>query len=227
MKLSIIIPSFNEENTIEEIIKRVKKEKINEVEKEIIIVNDGSTDKTKNILKKMPGIKLVDYEKNQGKGYAIRQGIKTATGDYILIQDADLEYDPRDYKKLLKPILEEKTEVVYGSRFLGERRNMFFWHMLGNKFLSFSTNVLFNTTLSDMEVGYKVIPRKLLLSLDLKENCFGFEPEVTAKILRKKKRIYEVPISYSGREYDEGKKITWLDGIKAIFFLLKYRFFNW
>lgn len=206
MKLSIIIPSFNEENTIEEIIKRVKKEKINEVEKEIIIVNDGSTDKTKNILKKMPGIKLVDYEKNQGKGYAIRQGIKTATGDYILIQDADLEYDPRDYKKLLKPILEEKTEVVYGSRFLGERRNMFFWHMLGNKFLSFSTNVLFNTTLSDMEVGYKVIPRKLLLSLDLKENCFGFEPEVTAKILRKKKRIYEVPISYSGREYDEGKK---------------------
>jgi len=161
-----------------------------------------------------------------GKGYAVKQGLKKATGDYILIQDADLEYDPKDYNKLILPIIEKKAKVVYGSRFTGERKNMLFWHMLGNRFLSFATNILFNTTLSDMEVGYKLMPRKLLLDLNLKENCFGFEPEVTAKILKRKIRIYEVPISYTGREFDEGKKITWRDGIRAILVLLEYKFIN-
>lgn len=227
MKLSIIIPVYNEEQTVKKIIDRVKKAKVPlKVKKEIIVVNDGSTDKSRSILKNIKGIRFVDYKKNGGKGYAIHQGLKKATGDYVLIQDADLEYDPKDYQFLLKPILDKKTQVVYGSRFLGERRNMFFWHMLANKLLSFMTNVLYNTTLSDMEVGYKIFPTKLMKSLNLKETCFGFEPEVTAKVLKRGVRIYEVPISYSGREYDEGKKITWVDGVKAVIILLKYRLFD-
>lgn len=227
MKLSIIIPVFNEEKTIAECIKRVKQAKIFPgVKKEIIVVNDGSTDKTKEILRKIKRIKLINFKKNRGKGFAIRQGLKKTSGDYVIIQDADLEYDPRDYQKLLQPILDKKAEVVYGSRFSGEHKNLFFWHMMANKFLSLVTNVLYDSTLSDMEVGYKIFPRELLLSFDLKEDRFGFEPEVTAKILKQKIRIYEVPISYSGREYSEGKKIKWHDGLQAVFVLLKYRFFD-
>ena len=237
MKLSIIIPVYNEEKTVKQIIAQVKKAKLaSKVKKEIIVVNDGSTDKSiAKIKNDLPvdatalqagKLKIISYSKNRGKGYAIRQGLKKATGDYVLIQDADLEYDPKDYQFLLKPILEKKAQVVYGSRFLGEKRNMFFWHMLANKLLSLITNILYNTTLSDMEVGYKIFPRELITSLNLKEDCFGFEPEVTAKVLKKGVRIYEVPISYFGREYSEGKKITWKDGVKAIWFLLKYRVFD-
>jgi len=227
VKLSIIIPVYNEETTVRQCLQRVKKAKLpRQVKKEIIVVNDGSKDKSKQILAKIKGIKLISYSQNKGKGYALRQGFKKATGDYLLVQDADLEYDPQDFKKLLEPVLTKKAEVVYGSRFLGPHKNLFFWNMIANRFLSFITNVLYNTTLSDMEVGYKLLPRKLTNSLDLKEDCFGFEPEVTSKILKKGIRIYEVPISYSGREYFEGKKITWQDGIKALFLLFKYRFFN-
>jgi glycosyltransferase involved in cell wall biosynthesis len=227
MKLSIIIPVYNEEHTIALCLKRVQQIKFRQgISKEIIVVNDGSTDKSVKILKQIKGINLIDIKKNRGKGFALKNGFKKATGDYIIVQDADLEYDPRDYDKLLRPILEKKAEVVYGSRFTGEKKNMFFWHMLANKFLSLLTNILYDSTLSDMEVGYKLIPRKLLLSLNLKENGFGFEPEVTAKILKRKVRIYEVPISYDGREYADGKKITWKDGVAAIFILLKYKFFN-
>lgn len=227
MKLSIIIPVYNEEKTVARCIKRVKEAEILPgIKKEIIVVNDGSDDKTEKILKKLKGIKFISYQKNKGKGFAIRQGLKKAKGDYLVIQDADLEYDPRDYKKLLQPILNKEAEVVYGSRFSGEHRNIFFWHMVANKFLSLLTNILYNSTLSDMEVGYKVFPRKLLLSLNLKENGFGFEPEVTAKILKRKIRIYEVPISYLGREFEEGKKITWWDGVQAVFVLFKYKFFD-
>ncbi len=224
MKLSIIIPSYNEAGTIRQIIARVKK--LKEISPEIIVVNDGSTDATKKILSRQKNIKVISLSHNQGKGAAIRAGLKQATGTYVLIQDADLEYDPADIQSLLDQILNKKAEVIYGSRFLGPHKNMLFWHLMGNQFLSFITNFLYNTTLSDMEVGYKLIPKKLLDSLRLEENRFGFEPEVTAKILKQGIRIYEVPISYSGREFSEGKKITWRDGLIAFFLLFKYRFFN-
>lgn len=231
MKLSVIIPVYNEEKTILETVKRVNKLPI---DKEIIVVDDGSTDGTYTKIKiqsaswrtNLKSIKVIRHEKNQGKGMAIRSGIKYATGSYIIIQDADLEYDPRDILKLLKPIKEGKAEVVYGSRFTGEHRNMFFWHFMGNQFLTFLTNILYNTTLSDMETGYKLIKTALLKSLNLKCQRFEFEPEVTAKILKRGVRIYEVPISYTGREYDQGKKITWRDAIPAIVTIVKYRFFN-
>lgn len=227
LKLSIIIPVYNEEKTVAQCIAKVKQTKtFSRIKKEIIVVDDGSTDKTSLILKKLRGVKLISYQKNQGKGFAIRQGLKKATGNYVLIQDADLEYDPKDYKKLLQPILDNKAKVVYGSRFTGERRNLFFWNMVANKFLSFLTNILYNSTLSDMEVGYKVFPKKLLKSLNLREDRFGFEPEVTVKVLKRGIRIYEVPISYIGREYNEGKKITWKDGVRATFVLLKYKILN-
>jgi len=226
MKLSIIIPVFNEQDTINEIIKRVKKVNLPKFTKEIIVVNDGSTDATKKKLTNIKAIKIINLSHNQGKGSAIRAGLKQAKGDYILIQDADLEYDPQDIPDLLEPVISNKAEVVYGSRFLGPHKNMLFWHLMGNRFLSFTTNILFNTTLSDMEVCYKLFPRKLVNSLNLTENRFGFEPEITAKILKKGIRIYEVPISYSGREFHQGKKITWKDGLEAFFLLLKYRFFD-
>jgi glycosyltransferase involved in cell wall biosynthesis len=226
MKLSIIIPVYNEASTIGEIINRVKKVKLPKTTKQIIVVNDGSTDQTKNKLKSIKDIQLVNLPNNIGKGAAIIAGLKLATGDFVLIQDADLEYDPQDIPSLLEPIISHKAEVVYGSRFLGPHKNMLFWHLMGNKFLSFMTNILFNTTLSDMEVCYKLIPAKLLKSFNLKQKRFGFEPEVTAKILKTDIRIYEVPISYSGREFHEGKKITWKDGLQAFFLIIKYRLFN-
>ena len=223
MKLSIIIPSFNEAATVTVTIRRVKAVNLGEVKKEIIVVDDGSTDDTGKKLAKVNGVTKVFLRQNQGKGAAIRAGLKRATGDYILIQDAYWKYDPADILALLKPVLADKAEVVYGSRFLGPHRNMLFWHWVGNQLLSLMTNFLFNTTLSDMEVGYKLIPAKLLKSLRLESDRFGFEPEVTAKILKKGIRIFEVPISYAGREFSEGKKITWKDGIQAFFLLWKYR----
>lgn len=230
MKISIIIPVYNEEKTIGECLRQVNKSPLRAgVKKEIIVINDGSKDNSKLKIEnskfklKIKNFQIISYKKNRGKGYAVRQGLKKASGDYVLIQDGDLEYDPRDYSKLIMPVIEKKAEVVYGSRFSGERRNMFFWHMVGNKLLSLLTNMLYNSTLSDMEVGYKLIPAQLLKNLFLKEDGFGFEPEATAKILKKGIRIYEVPISYTGREFSEGKKITWWDGMKAVFYLFKYR----
>lgn len=230
MKISVIIPVYNEEKTIEKIIERLISVGVTE---QIIIVNDSSTDKTQNILNKIvknmgkgQNIIFLKHQKNLGKGEAIKTGLEKAIGDYVLIQDADLEYDPRDIKRLIKPINDGKAEVVFGSRFTGEHRNLFFWHMLGNKMLTFLTNILYDTTLSDMETCYKLIPTKLLKELNLKSKRFDFEPEVTAKILKKGIRIYEVPISYAGREYSEGKKIGPNDGLSAVWALVKYRFIN-
>lgn len=225
LRLSVIMPVYNEERTLLDIIEKIKS--IN-IEKELIIVDDGSNDKTKQILDnfKNSSIKIIRHLYDKGKGTAVRTALEYIDGDIVIIQDADLEYDPGDILKLLKPVKEGKAEVIYGSRFTGERRNMFFWHFIGNQFLTFLTNVLYNTTLSDMETGYKLIKTSILKNLNLKCKRFEFEPEVTAKILKKGIRIYEVPISYAGREYHQGKKITWKDGIPAILTLLKYRFFN-
>lgn len=223
MKLSIIIPSFNEAATVVKTIKRVKAVNLKSVKKEIIVVDDGSTDGTKNKLAKIDGVTKIILRINQGKGAAIRAGLKKTTGDYVLIQDADLEYDPQDIPALIKPVLDGKAEVVYGSRFLGPHKNMLFWHWVGNQLLSLVTNFLFNTTLSDMEVGYKLVPTKLLKSLNLESDRFGFEPEATAKILKAGIRIFEVPISYAGREFSEGKKITWKDGLESFYLLWKYK----
>lgn len=222
MKISIIIPVFNEEKTVAEIIRQIQE--VKGLEKEIIVVDDCSSDDTIKVIKDIKDITIIKHQKNQGKGAAIRTGISKASGDYILVQDADLEYDPQDILSMIKPITQRKAEVVYGSRFTGPRRNMFFWHWVGNQFLTLVTNILYNTTLSDMETCYKLIPSKLIKSLDLRAKRFEFEPEVTAKILKRGIRIWEVPISYAGREYREGKKITWKDAIPALWTLLKYRF---
>jgi len=222
MKISIIIPVFNEEKTITTIIRQINN--VVGFQKKIIVIDDASVDGTSRKLMEIKGIKLITHQKNLGKGFAIRSGIEAATGDYVLVQDADLEYDPQDILSMIKPIIQGKAEVVYGSRFTGSRRNMFFWHWMGNQLLTLVTNILYNTTLSDMETCYKLIPLKLIKSLNLESKRFEFEPEVTAKILKKNIRIWEVPISYAGREYNEGKKITWRDGIPALWTLLKYRF---
>jgi len=227
MKLSIIVPVYNEIKTLEEIIKKIEAVDLGEVEKEIIFVDDFSTDGSREYLKKLEKnhryIALY-HDKNSGKGAAIKTALTKVSGDLVMIQDADLEYDPEDYKKLIKPILEGKARVVYGSRFTGERRNMFYYHWIGNKFLTFLTNVLYNTTLSDMETCYKMWKTDIIKSINIKSNRFNFEPEITAKVLKKRIRIYEVPISYAGREFDEGKKISWKDGIPALWSLFKYRF---
>lgn len=222
MLISIIIPVYNESETVGEIIRQVKA--VKNFDKEIIVVDDGSTDETIKVIKDIKDITVIRHKKNQGKGAAIRTGIARAAGDYLLVQDADLEYDPQDIPVMLDPIRRGKAEVVYGSRFTGQRRNMFFWHWIGNQFLTLVTNILYNTTLSDMETCYKLMPLKLAKSLNLKAKHFEFEPEVTAKILKKGIRIWEVPISYAGREYHQGKKISWKDAIPALFTLIKYRF---
>jgi len=225
MKLSVIIPIYNEVKTIRTILDRVL---ATNLVTEIILVDDYSSDGTRDLLSSLDGnngIRVILHEKNQGKGAAVRTGIAAATGDVILIQDADLEYDPRDYPALLRPIEEGLTKVVYGSRFLGgPRRVAMFWHMLANKLLTFATNLLYNTILSDMETGYKVFRREVLFGITLRANRFEFEPEFTAKILKRKVHIYEVPISFNPRDYTEGKKIKMKDAFAAIWALFKYRF---
>ncbi|MFH1058517.1 MAG: glycosyltransferase family 2 protein [Pseudomonadota bacterium] len=238
MLLSIVMPVYNEEGTLEEIVRRVQAVDLGDIERELVMVDDCSRDNSPAILARLAGatgnnpeakpfdrpIRVQSHAVNQGKGAALRTGFAAAAGDLILIQDADLEYDPEDYPKLLKPVLKGKAEVVYGSRFTGERRNMFFHHWLGNKFLTLLTNVLYNTTLSDMETCYKLFTRNALAGVVIKSDRFNFEPEITAKILKKGIRIYEVPISYTGREFAEGKKITWRDGFVALWALVKFRF---
>lgn len=224
MKLSVIIPVYNEESTIQEILRQVRAV---ELAHEIIIVDDGSTDRTRELLKaeeSQPGTIVIYQPVNQGKGVAVRTGIERATGDIILIQDADLEYDPRDYAVLIRPIVEGRVKVVYGSRFLGPRKAMLFWHMLGNKMLTLVTNILYNTILSDMETCYKVFRADVIKGIPLHSRRFELEPEITAKVLKRGHRIFEVPISYYGREYSEGKKITWREGPKALWTLIKYKF---
>ena len=229
MKVSIIIPCYNEQSTIKEIINKINSQ--SNIEKEIIVIDDFSNDKTREILEKdlKNNIhKIILNERNYGKGYSIKKGIESASGDCIIIQDADLEYDPTDYKKLLDPIINDVADVVYGSRFIGtsERRVLYFWHTIGNKLLTLLSNIFSNLNLTDMEVGYKVFKSNVLKDINLVENRFGFEPEVTAKIAKKNIRIYEVGISYFGRKYSEGKKITWKDGFSAIRCIVKYNLFK-
>lgn len=224
-KLSVIVPVYDERNTVVEIVRRMRAVDL-PLDLEIVIVDDGSTDGTRDVLRQLADstVRVVLHDENQGKGAAIRTGLGKVTGDLVLIQDADLEYDPEDWPKLLTPVLRGKAQVVYGSRFTGERRNMLFLHWVGNRFLSLTTNLLYNTTLSDMETCYKLFDRKVIEGITIKASRFEFEPEITAKILRRGIRIYEVPISYTGREFEEGKKITWRDGFIALWTLVKYRF---
>ena len=224
--LSIIIPCYNEINTINEVIKRVKSSKIKS--KQIIIVDDFSTDGTREFLSNFAdeSIQVIFKNKNQGKGAAISKGIELAKGEITIIQDADLEYDPEEYEKIINPILLGKADVVYGSRFQGAQphRVVYFWHRLGNGFLTLLSNIMTDLNLTDMETCYKAFRTEILKSIDIKEKRFGFEPEITAKVARKRLRIYEVGISYYGRTYEEGKKIGWRDGVRAIWCIIKY---NW
>jgi len=225
-QLSIIVPCYNEQATITELIQRVQ---ASAPEAEIIVVDDGSTDGSRELLGQWtpashPKVRVLRHAKNQGKGAALHTGFSAAGGDILLIQDADLEYDPRDYPELLRPILEGRAEVVYGSRFLGgPRRAMMFWHMVANKILTLMTNILYDTILSDMETGYKVFKAEVIKGIPLRAKRFDFEPEVTAKMLKRKHRIYEVPISFDPREYEQGKKIGLKDAFEAVWTLLKYR----
>ena len=225
IKLSVIIPCFNEVTTIEEIVHRVRAV---ELVHEIVVVDDGSTDGTRDVLAKIDpqdDLKIILHDRNRGKGAAVRTGFKNATGNVFLIQDADLEYDPREYPTLLKPIYEDIAKVVYGSRFLGgPRKAMFFWNMVANRSLTLITNMLYNSIISDMETCYKVFRADVIRDIPLRSRRFDFEPEVTAKVLKRGYRIYEVPISYNGREWEEGKKITWKDGVIALWTLIRYRF---
>jgi len=227
MKLSVIIPVFNEKYTIAEIVHRVQATRL---ASEIILVDDGSTDGTRDVLNSLegsPGISVLFHEKNRGKGAALRSGFGKAQGDIILIQDADLEYNPAEYPCLLEPIESGQADVVYGSRFLGSKRRVtMFWHMVANQLLTLATNILFNSILSDMETGYKVFRADMLKSIRLRSNRFDFEPEITAKILKRKARLFEVPISFNPREYIEGKKISLWDAFTAIWTLVKYRFID-
>jgi glycosyltransferase involved in cell wall biosynthesis len=228
MKVSIVIPVYNENKTIEKIVNLVQSV---EIKKEIIIIDDFSTDGTReklgNIEKKHKDITVLYQDCNRGKGAALRTGFAYVTGDIIIIQDADLEYNPKEYPKLIEPILDGRADVVYGSRFLGgPHRVLYFWHFVGNKFLTLFSIAMTNINLTDMETCYKIFRRSIIEKITFKSNRFGFEPEFTAKVAKNKYRIYEVPISYSGRTYEEGKKIKWTDGIKAIFAIFWFRIFD-
>jgi glycosyltransferase involved in cell wall biosynthesis len=227
MELSVVIPVYNEKDTIAEILNRVRQV---EFEKEIIIVDDFSTDGTRETLRQLPAagdLKILYQPRNQGKGAALRRGFEEVRGDIVIVQDADLEYDPAEYPVLMQPILANKADVVYGSRFLGgPHRVLFFWHAVGNGLLTTLSNMMTDLNLTDMETCYKAFRAGVLKKIRLKENRFGFEPEFTAKVAKAGFRIYEVPISYSGRDYSEGKKIGWKDGIAAIYFIVKYRLFD-
>jgi glycosyltransferase involved in cell wall biosynthesis len=227
MNLSIVIPVFNEVENIVEILKRVQATKL---AKEIIVVDDGSKDGTRDTLRILDGkehVRVILHERNQGKGAAVVTGLRAARGDVLLIQDADLEYDPRDYPVLLQPIEEGKADVVYGSRFLGApHRVTMFWHLMANRMLTFMTNILYNTILTDMETGYKVFRREVIENMKIRAKRFDFEPEFTAKVLKRNYRIFEVPISFNPRDYSQGKKIKLKDAFEAVWTLLKYRFMD-
>jgi glycosyltransferase involved in cell wall biosynthesis len=244
LKLSIIIPVYNEVSTVREILRRVRLVKVVvpvgydfegnnsrqvQLEKEIVVIEDGSDDGSREIVQEEAtrgDLRVIYHERNQGKGAAVRTGFQSATGDFFVIQDADLEYDPREYRMLLQPILEARADIVYGSRFRGgPTKTMIFMHMIGNRFLTLVTNILYDTILSDMETCYKCFRAEVIRDIPLRARGFEFEPEVTAKVLKRGHRIYEVPISYTGREFEEGKKINpWRDGLKAVWTLVKYRF---
>ena len=234
MKLSVLMPSFNEEKWLEPIVNKVLRQTVTGIDAtEIIIVDDGSTDRTKEIIQSLysryPGrIFPVYHEKNKGKGAALRSAIEQMTGDVCIIQDADLEYDPADYPLVLEPIVHGRADCVYGSRFVGtqSKRVLFFWHSVGNKFLTLLSNFFTNLNLTDMETCYKAFRYEILKSIPIRCDRFGFEPEITAKIAKRKCRIYEVGISYAGRTYEEGKKISWLDGLKAIYYIMKFWVIN-
>jgi len=229
-RVSIVIPVYNEEDRVGPLVEKVLHSDTLELEKEIVVVDDHSTDGTRQVLSRyegQPGLRFFSQEQNQGKGAALRRGFAEATGEIVIVQDADLEYDPVDYPALLRPILEGRADVVYGSRFLGgPHRVLFFWHFVGNRFITTLSNVLTNLNLTDMETGYKVFRREVLRQLRLRSNRFGFEPEVTAKVARLGCRIYETPISYYGRTYAEGKKLNWKDGVQAIYCILRYAFWD-
>ncbi len=226
MKLSIIIPVYNERNTVLEIIKRVESVKLDDVEKELVIIDDSSTDGTRDILKKLKNHTIICHPKNMGKGAAIRTGLEKATGDIFVIQDADLEYDPSSFVELLKPIINGKTNIVYGSRNLIHVRKNIILHYVGNIFLTYVFNLLYGYKISDMETCYKMFTKETLKGIELKGNRWEFDPEITAKFARKGERIIEVPIIVKPRSFKEGKKIKWKDGIKILSCLIKYRFFN-
>lgn len=227
-KISIIVPVFNEEKTLDLLLKKVSTVRLLGLKKEILVVNDGSTDRTAEVLKKIriPGMRVFHHDKNRGKGAALRTAFPLTTGDLVVIQDADLEYDPADYEKLILPILQGDADVVYGSRFMGVHRAFLFLHYVGNKFLTLMTNLLYNTTLTDMETCYKVFKGDVIRSIPLRSNRFEIEPEMSAKVLKRGYKLYEVPISFRGRGFEEGKKITWRDGFSALWTLFIYRFID-